>query len=118
MVACAVQRVGHAAVCAAELDVQVCVAYLVASREQTQRGEENRKGVHERDLAAGSHAGGGRYHILLGYAHVEKALGVSLAEYCALCGTREVCVEHDYVFVRFAQLGKHRTVNFSYLLRH
>ena len=49
---------------------------------------------------------------------LKKSLGVSLAEYCALGRAREVCVEHDYVFVRFAQLGKHRTVNFSYLLRH
>ena len=118
MVACAVQCVGHAAVCAAELYVQVCIAYLIAGREQAQRGEEYRKGVNKRDLAAGSHAGCGRYHVLLGYAHVEKALGVSLAEYCALGGTREVCVKHDYIFVRIAQLGKHRTVNFSYLLRH
>lgn len=47
----AVERVGHAAIGAAELHIQVAVAHLRARRDETQRRQKDRKRVHERDLA-------------------------------------------------------------------
>ena len=118
VVAGAVECVAHAAVCAAELDIQVRIAYLVTGRQQTQRGEENGEGVYKGYLADGGHTRSGCDHVLLGDAHVEEALGMRLAEKRTLGRAGKVGIENNYIFVSVAQLGQNRAVDLSYLLRH
>ena len=62
----AVERVAHSAVGAAELDIQIRVAYLISRREQTQRGEKHREGVHKGDLSGGGETGSSGDHVEIG----------------------------------------------------
>ena len=118
MVACTVECITHSAVCAAEFDIEVCVAYLVACRQQTQRGEKHGEGIYKGDLADGGHTGGGCNHILLCDAHVEEAFGVRLAENRALGRAGKVGVEYNDVFINVAQLCQNSAVDLSYCFRH
>ena len=114
----AVKGVAHAAVCAAELDIQIAVADLAAGGAKTERGEENGEGVYKGDLAGGGKTGGGGYHIALGNTHVEKALRMGLAEDGGLGGAGEVGVQNNDIGIGLAQFLEDGTVNFSYCFCH
>ena len=109
----AVERVGHAAIGAAELHIQVAVAHLRTRRDETQRREKDGERVHERDLAGRGKARRRGDHIRLSNAHVEMPLGMRLGENAALGRAGQVGIEHDDILIGIAELGEHSAVYFT-----
>ena len=113
-----VEGVGHAAVCAGKLDRQLRVRAERSCRAKTQRRQEDRKGVHKRNLADRGKTCRHADHVGLRDADVQKPLGARFSENTRLRRAAEVCVKHHGPLVVLAVFDQCLAVYFTDCLSH
>ena len=96
LVGLAVRADGNAGMGGAHLDVEVGDAHRVADLLPAAAGAKDRKGTGEDGAAGKRQAGGDADHVLLGDAHVDKAVRVGCSKLGGGGGTGEVGIDgHD-----------------------
>ena len=113
-----VEGVGHAAVCAGKLDRQLRVRAERSCRAKAQRRQEDRKGVHKRNLADRGKTCRHADHVGLCDTDVQKPLGAGFAKNRGLCRAAEVSVKRNNALVIFSVFRQCLAVYFTDCFSH